>query len=275
MNKDTWLRVGIIALGTVLCVLLLIADKTNLNNESAATIGTPGAVATEAPRASQLPPLAADPQLDRWLDDLPETSGEAKVALLDSIVVLLESRRRLAYAADYAAQQASLRPSALGLQLRAGVLSQQATELDYVQQDSAMLRRYREQGLRLLQPVVEAQPENEAALLSLGLLRIQSAAPMQGILTIRNVLDINPDNLEASFRLGQFSLQTGQFDKAQQRFEKVLSLDPSHQAARYGLAVALSQLGQPEAARPLLQTVISEADDPSLKQAARDLLGQM
>lgn len=259
-------------LGGVLCVLLFLADKTNLNNEASATIGAPSTVADEA--ASQLPPLAPDANLEQWQEKLADSENAEKVALLDSVIRLLSERNRLGYAADYAAQRATLQ-STLPYQLAAGVLSQRATELDYIRSDSSLLTRYQQQATRWLEEVVSQDPENEEALLSLGLVRIQAAAPMQGILTIRSVLDINPDNLEASLRLGQFSLQTGQFDKAQQRFEKVLSLDPSNQQARYGLAVALAQLGQPEAAKPLLTTVISKSAEAELKQAARDLFDQL
>ncbi len=272
MNRDTWLRVGIVLLGSVLCVLLFLADKTNLNNEASATIGAPATVADEA--ASQLPPLAPDAKLEQWQEKLEKSENAEKIVLLDSVIRRLKERNRLGYAADYAAQRATLQ-STLSYQLVAGVLSQRATELDYIRSDSSLLARYQQQATRWLEEVVSQDPKNEEALLSLGLVRIQAAAPMQGILTIRSVLDINPDNLEASLRLGQFSLQTGQFDKAQQRFEKVLSLDPSHQQARYGLAIALTQLGEPEAARPLLTTVISESSDAELKQAAQDLLNQI
>jgi tetratricopeptide (TPR) repeat protein len=273
MNRDVWLRVSILALGGLLFILLFLADKTNLNNESTATIGTPSRVESE-PSAAQLPPLAPDPQLDTWLAQVPTIDPDQRIVLLDSVIELLTVRRRLGYAADYAAQQAELKPD-LARQLRAGILSQQATELDYIRSDTNLLRRYQQQARSLLEASIEADPSNEAALLSLGLILIQDAAPMQGILTIRKVLDINPDNLEASYRLGQFSLQTGQFEKAQQRFEKVLSLTPENQAARYGLAVALSQLGQPQAARPLLEIVVNQATDLDLKQSARDLLGQL
>jgi outer membrane protein len=274
MNRDIWLRVGIVAFGGLLCVLLFLADKTNLNNESSASIGQPATLAGSSQAAATLPPLAPDARLEQWQSILNQREGSAKVEILDSVIQLLSDRNRLAYAADYAAQRATLQPN-LEYQVAAGVLSQRATELDYVRNDTTLLTRYQQQATRWLEEAVSQNPENEAALLALGLVRIQSAAPMQGILTIRSVLDINPDNLEASLRLGQFSLQTGQFAKAQQRFEKVLSLDPGNQQARYGLAVAFSQLGQADQAKPLLTTVVSEADDPELKQAAQELLNQL
>lgn len=274
MSRDVWLRMIILILGGALFVLLLFADKTNLTNKPSAEIEATGVAQPSSTTSSQLPPLAPDPQLDQWMKELEGAKDEEKGVLLDSIVQTLTVRRRLAYAADYATLRADLDPT-LAHQLAAGVLSQQATELTYVQADSVMSRRYQVQAQRFLESVVQVEPENEEALLALGLIRIRSAAPMQGILTIRNVLDINPDNLEASLRLGQFSLQTGQFDKAKQRFEKVLSLDPAQNEARYGLAVALSQLGEVAEAKALLGRVVEEASDIELKQAARKLLDQL
>ena len=197
--------------------------------------------------------------------------------LLDSMITNLEMRRRFGYAADYALERVRL-DSSLDARLRAGRLSHLASQSFVVQQDSNLFRRYSTQAIGQLRKVVEAEPENEAGLLYLGLALTMSGQPqnsMQGILTIRKVLEINPANTEASFQLGLFSLQTGQIEKAEERFRQVLAVAPDYQAARLQLAFTLMQLGRPEEARPLLSEVLQQAEDPELKREARDLLDRL
>lgn len=278
MNRDFLLKIIIITAGAVLFLLLFLADKTNLNNPDEAPATQP--TVTEAPAAvgstpqRGLPPLDPDPALAAQIERLEALPGDQKVALLDSVIRQLEEMGRYAFAADYARARVSL-DSTYEHALSAGVLSRRAMELDYLQSDTALVNRYSRMAVRMLEPVVQAQPENEDALLSLGLAYTRSVAPMQGILTVRKVVELNPANLEAQYRLGEFSLQTGQIDKAIERFETVLSLDERHYPAMFRLAIALAQADRSEEAKPYLQRVIAEAENPALQENARDLLSQL
>lgn len=271
-------RWGLIGLGLIVFLLLFFADKTNLTNENPSTVAGSAATssggASAVPEAS-LPPLAPDPDLDRQIAALESASEEEKLRLLDTIVVSLQARNRLAYAADYAMQLADLE-SSLSNQLRAGVLSQKASELPYVAQDSSLMLKYSDQAVALLKQVNEQEPENEEALLHLGLALTKARAPMQGILTLRKLTELNPRNWEAQFRLGLFSLQTGQFAKAVERFSNVLNERPEMNEAKFQLAVANARTGNENEAKELLEEVLKDKNaSGELKQEANILLNQL
>jgi FimV-like protein len=275
--RDRLLRAGVLLLGLVVFGLLWFADKTNLENEQSLEVTVPAAVPASSAEVGALPPLPPDPQFDSWQSTLSGLTGAGRLPWLDSLVTTLSARNRYAYAADFAAERANIDSSLANL-LTAGQLSQRATRLDYVQADSNLFQRYSTQAIRLLNAVVEKEPENEAALLGLGLALTESGQPqnsMQGIMTIRRVLEVNPENVEASYHLGVFSLRTGQYDKAKARFERVLALDRSWQEARLQLAFALIQLGDARGARPLLEQVLQEAENPEFKQLAREQLNDL
>jgi tetratricopeptide (TPR) repeat protein len=275
------LRLIVIGSGIVFLVLLMFADKTNLNTQDGSQLEANNAAMGEtqasAIPAGKLPPLAPDEQLDTWIADVEKTTGAAQKTLLDSIVNRLSARRRYAYAVQYA-QRGLAHDSSLNAKLQLGRLYQQASRLEYIGQDSVLFERYANQAIAYLEEVVDQNPNDEQALYYLGLAYVESKNPqnsMKGILTIRKILEINPDNVEAGFSLGMFSIQTGQFDKAVSRFEKVLRLQPENQSARYYLAYAKVQLNQSEGVGELLETVLQQATDPELKQMARNLINQI
>ncbi|MEM7659637.1 MAG: tetratricopeptide repeat protein [Bacteroidota bacterium] len=242
-----------------------------MNNATSENLGAATAPAQDAPA---LPPLAPDPDLDRWVAELAASNPAQKGTLLDSIITHLNARNRFAYASDYAEEWLNIDRS-LPILLLAGKTSQFATQLPYIQRDSVLFGRYTDRAITHLREVTTAEPENQSALLSLGVALVTSRRAensMQGIMTLRKLLELNPDHLEASFQLGVFSLQTGQLEKAVQRFEKVLSLNPTYYAAQFQLALVRLRQQQPEAARALLEQLISEAPDPALKLEANELL---
>ena len=272
MKRDFWLRVIIVGAGAVLFLLLFFADKTNLDGKE--SLAVQETIPSPETSVANLPPFPEDQPLKGQVERLPNVEGDRKLALLDSIVAELRSLDLYPFAADFAAQKLQLQ-SSLPNRLETGGLARRAMELDYVQSDSVLARRYRDLVIFALEPVVQEDPENEQALLDLGLAYIRSQAPMQGILSVRKVLEINPKNVEAAFRLGEFSLQTGQIDKAIQRFETVLSVENDHYPAMYGLAVALAQANRSGEAKSYLEQVIDKTPEDDLRKLASDLLNQI
>ncbi|WNJ20816.1 tetratricopeptide repeat protein [Pontibacter sp. G13] len=268
------LRWGIVGAGVLVLTLLFFADKTNLEPTKPTQLNA-GEVVSGPSQTTGLPALAPDPQLDGWISQLSDAKDEEKSRLLDSIVVALQARNRFAYAADYAFEAAELDRS-FEKRLRAGVLSQQATELSYVASDTAMASKYGSRAVELLGPLVESDPNNEEALLHYGLaLVVTGKQPMNGILTIRKVLELNPDNVEAGYRLGTFSIQTGQYDKAAQRFLHVLEVAPDHYPAMYQLAVVKSRQGDVPGSLQLLEQVVAGSKDSELTLSAREMINSI
>lgn len=273
------LRIIVVALGLLVCLMLFFADKSNLHNQTESALGTTSVALPQTNAASSsIPPLAKDEKYDQWVEKLPQAEGQEKLALLDSIVQLLASRNRFEYAADYADQLAQTE-SSLKNRIQAGVLSQKASQLEYVQSDSLLFRQYSAKTIAYLSKVVEENPNDEEALMYLGLGYIQSGLPensMKGIMTLRSVVEKNPDHIEAGYYLGVFSLQTNQLDKARERFEKVLENAPDYGPAKLQLAVTFIRMEQPSLAKPLLEELIrSKEVDDDIRLSARELINTL
>lgn len=272
VSKGRWLRIGIVGLGVVLFVLLWLADKTNLNNRLEAEIAS---TADVAGASSSLPPLAPESISDGLLLRLSEVQeGEERTKVLDSLVNRLVERNRLAYAAQYAAEKASITKNDEDLYL-AGKLSFDATHLSYVQADSSLFRTYSQKAISLLEEVKDKQPSNLDALFYLGLAYVESGQmqnSMRGIQTIRAILDQDPDNLNANFQLGKFSLQTGQLEKAEQRLLKVLEIAPDYTPASLELVQVYTRQGNTGKARNVLEGINSSELDTDEKALLDDLM---
>ncbi|MDX2249768.1 MAG: tetratricopeptide repeat protein [Bacteroidia bacterium] len=278
-HRGRSLRITVVAVGLLVCLMLFFADKSNLHNQKDSALGTTSVPSSAQTTASgKIPPLAKDEKFDLWVAELEKAGATEKVTLLDSIVQLLVKRNRFEYAADYADQLAQ-QESSLKNRLQAGVLSQKASQLEYIQSDSLLFRQYSRQTISYLSAVVEENPDQEEALLYLGLGYIQSGLPensMKGIMTLRSVVEKNPNHIEAGYYLGLFSLQTNQLEKAKERFETVLKNAPDYSPAKLQLAVTHIQMGQPALAKTLLEELLrgKEADD-EIKLTARELINTL
>ena len=274
MTSGMWQRVSVVIFGSLITGLLFFANKTHLESGKEISLANEEAQGLDG---RGLPPLAPDPKVDSWIDSVNFAKESKKIRILDSIVLNLQARNRYDYAALYAERALAL-DSSLHRVLLAGELNQKAMRMPFVQKDSVLRGTFASKSISLLQKVTTIEPNNERALLPLGLALTESGKPQQsmmGIQTLRKILEINPDNVEASFQLGLFSAQTGQFDKAVQRFERVLELDSANLWATYHLAKAKLQLGDVPTAKTLLQKVVSSSLDADLKQAANFLLNQL
>ena len=272
-------RIIVLVFGVIMCLLLFFADKTNLTNRSESVVGSNSVSVTNESTGvtNSIPPLASDPKVDQWIKNLGNVSGSEKLTLLDSIILNLETRKRFVYASQYASDALAEDPSE-ERKKQVGRLSYLATQMDFVQQDSALFQRLSEQSIQALEDVVKVNAQDEEALLYLGLAYTRSRKvenSMNGIMTLRKLLEINPDNIEGSYQMGLFSMQTGQFERAIARFEKVLSLDPNNYPAQLQLALAYAESDQSEKAKPLLESLVKSKATPDEKRAARELLNNL
>ena len=258
--------------GILLFLIVFFADKTNLKNEDGADFSSMMVNSQEELVADDSLLLRLHPRMPVWVEGLKLRKGEEKLPILDSIIVTLRTENRFAFASDFALQRIAIDSSFSNL-WEVARLSQLATDLSVVRSDTALLGKYVRRSINFASEVLKRAPDNEDALMTLGLGLIKSGGrnSMQGILTIRRVLEINPDNLDASYQLGMFSIQTNQFDKAQQRFERVLELDPSRLDAKLQLAYTHIQLGSPQKATPLLDEVIADDTEGELRTMAEEL----
>lgn len=274
MTAGMWQRIGVICVGSLITGMLFFANKTHLESDTEISLTNEDAKGLDG---LGLPPLAPEPKVDSWIDSVNFAKESEKIRILDSIVLNLQARNRYDYAAVYAERALAL-DSSLNRVLLAGELNQKAMRMPFVQSDSVLRGTFASKSINLLQKVTTVEPNNERALLALGLALTEAGRPQQsmmGIQTLRKIVELNPNNVDASFQLGLFSAQTGQFDKAVQRFERVIELDADNLWAKYHLAKAKLQLGDVSAAKTHLKEVVSLSLDADLKQAANFLLNQL
>ena len=264
-------------------VLLFIADKTQLNNNPGQRVG--GAEVSET--IMKLPDDSSRDLMDRipsvsgikGADSLQNVARQAadenqKSVTFKALVALLRDNGRYDAAAVCAGKIASLEPSSQN-EVVAGALFRNAAAVFESKGDTALANAFFDQAVVFLSKTLEREPQNEDALIEIGLAYIESGVPgksMEGIQKLLRVMEINPKNEEAAFRLGLFSRQTGQFDKAATRFETVRSLNPQNLAATWYLALTYLDLGKTTDAMPLLTELAAQTTDQELAASANEIL---
>jgi len=267
-------QIGVISVGIILFVALFFADKSNLST----TTATPDAASVSATtgtnqQAAKLPPLPEDEQLAGWIEGLEKAEADKQGIFLDSIVSRLITLERFAYAADYAGRRVALNRTVESLS-QLGELSMKATQLPHITSDSTLFRLYSDKGIQAYEALLAEAPDNEAAMVQLGVAYTESRIPqnsMKGIQTLKKVLDQNPKNPEASFHLGLFSIQTRQFDKAEQRFRTLLEIEPENEEAQYYLAFVMIQLQKKDEASQLIDELLKSTQNIELERQLLEL----
>ena len=252
----TWLHGAVAGAGLLVLVLLFFADKTNLNNDpggiTSNQVDKVQKASTDEGLLELIPPLSG---LEGWDDvriALAKANGtEEEGDRLKDAVTFLRDKGRLDAASVYAGRLAELDPGPKNWLVAGALAREAAVSTTAISTDEEKFGRFVEQSIDFLSKAVEAEPENEDALIELGLVYIGSGKPefsMQGIQQLLKVLELNPDNGEAAFHLGMFSRQTGQWEKAAGRFETVVRVDPQNYPAKYFLALTYLDLGKSEEA---------------------------
>lgn len=110
---------------------------------------------------------------------------------------------------------------------------------------------------------------------NLAMTYVDSDSPMQAISMLRSVLDADPNYEPAIMSLGGLSMRSNQYDKAVGRFRHVLKINPTNINAKLGLAYSLIELDQKVEAKKLLETVKNEKIDPILKDEITNALNKL
>jgi tetratricopeptide (TPR) repeat protein len=98
---------------------------------------------------------------------------------------------------------------------------------------------------------------------------------MKGIALLREVLAQDPDNEAALLNLGLLSIRSGQYDKAVERFEQILLKNPDHEQARFYLGISYADMGQPDKAKPILENIKKKTSDPVMRSTADEYLKKL
>lgn len=104
---------------------------------------------------------------------------------------------------------------------------------------------------------------------ALRLLQSGEAPPMQAIGMIREVLEEDPNHYAALLSMGLMSLQTGQYDKAVERFEKLLTIDDENPRVLDAAADAYLGVGDTAKALEQYQKMTALDLDPEVREELR------
>ncbi len=289
-SRFTILHGVILLVGLLVFVLLLFADKTNLDNDAETAMG---GRTGDGGNSSETVQPASSGLMTELIEKLPSDDSGDNIAqlrtaldaegnpaqreeLFKQIVEAYSQSGRLDLAAVYASYYASEVPSGRNFVV-AGALFRNATQMPAPREDSVLFRRLSNEAIRHDESALELEPKNEDAMLELGLAMVESRIPgnsMQGIFKIREITELNPRNVDALFHLGQFSMDTGQFDKAVKRFKQILEIQPDAPRAKYFLALAEQSSGNSAEFKRLMSEVAMQMSDANYSQMAKAALSE-
>jgi Flp pilus assembly protein TadD len=81
------------------------------------------------------------------------------------------------------------------------------------------------QGVTMLREVLAEDPKNEAALLNMGMLSIQSGQHERAVERLEELVKVNPNHAQGQLLLGIALMNSGNRVRAKQQFEKVKEMD--------------------------------------------------
>lgn len=190
------------------------------------------------------------------------------VQLFEQIAGVFAKENIFDSAAYYFEQAAILSPS-LATWSRAGDAYFQAMSLAL---KPTSIERLTKQTQEMYAKVLAIKPDDLHARTNLAMTYVGSASPMQAISLLRQVLEDAPDYEPALMNMGALSLQSGQNDKAAARFQQVLKKNPSNINAQIGFAYSMIGLKQTRDAKKILEEVLKNDLDPSLRQEVTNTL---
>ena len=132
---------------------------------------------------------------------------------------------------------------------------------------------YALEARKVLTLITQREVDNISAKTKLAMTLVITENPMSGIMLLREVLEKDPENREALLSLGLLSIQSGQYERGVERFEKLIALKEDDYEAMLYMGVCLLEINKPEESSELFTRIVAAEDaDPALKSAAAEYL---
>ncbi|HEX8529903.1 MAG TPA: tetratricopeptide repeat protein [Cytophagales bacterium] len=268
-------QVIVLAGSVALCGLLYSFPKVLVSDKDKLPATAPAAQASSAPaEGAHTSALTSDQaaSVSRLRSAFAaSTEPEKKIKFADSLANAFRSFSQFDSAAFYTEQIALAKP-AVDQWLDAGDAYYDAFNFAT---DAKLAGQMGEKARGYYQKVLAAQPGQLDVKARMAMTYVTSDSPMQGITLLREVLAEDPDNEAALLNLGLLSIRSGQYDKAVERFEQILKKDPGHEQARFYLGISYADMGQADKAKPILEEIKAKTNDPVMRSTAEEYLKKL
>jgi outer membrane protein len=128
-----------------------------------------------------------------------------------------------------------------------------------------------EKARQFFKKVLDANPKNLDVKTKLAMTYV-SSNPMQGVTMLREVLAEDPKNEAALLNMGMLSIQSGQYERAVERLEELVKINPNHTQGQLLLGIALMNTGDKERAKQQFEKVKQMDKDPAVQATADSYL---
>ena len=122
------------------------------------------------------------------------------------------------------------------------------------------------------QIVLEAQPDNLDVKHNVALTYVAGPSPMQGIMMLREIIEEDPSNEKALMSMGRMSINTGQFENGIERFQSLVQYYPNHIEGNFFLGVCYFEAGQMVKARTQFEKIKTLDASEQILTAANEYL---
>jgi outer membrane protein len=130
--------------------------------------------------------------------------------------------------------------------------------------DQAKQNQLSDKAREFFKKVLDANPKNLEVKTKLAMTYL-STNPMQGVMMLREVLATDPNNELALLNMGMLSIQSGQHQRAVERLEELVEINPNHAQGQLLLGIALMNLGEKARAKQQFEKVKEINTDPAVQ----------
>ncbi len=250
MNKNQVILI-VVAIAAVVGLYSLprvVVDNDNEDVKGFLNETVPGGVVDHS---SEIPE-EIQPKIDYWKSQLfIKGSIQPENEALDSLMVVYMGINQYDSAAHYAGQFAEGFNSTNNWR-KAGDAYFEAFSFALDEQKISLMGS---KARDAYQKVLEAEPNNLDVKHNLALTYVASAGPMQGIMMLREIIEEDPKNQKALMSMGRMSIQTGQFENGIERFQSLVQYYPNHIEGNFFLGVCYYEAGQLVKARAQFEKV--------------------
>ena len=240
--------------------LIFLLPKVVVNNDSTITNNTNDSTAQSNDVHADVPP-----EVTRAIASLRGQIGERwpkekNAIFADSLASLYATAGKFDSAARYA-EEASKVFNTTESWIKAGDQYYQAYTFTLDQNKQNELA---EKAREFFKKVLDENPGNLEVKTKMAMTYL-SSSPMQGVTMLREVLAEDPQNELALLNMGMLSIQSGQHQRAVERLEELVAINPNHAQGQLLLGIALMNLGDKAKARQQFEKVKEINTDPAVQ----------